>query len=607
MIKSILRFLGGDTGEEKQMLLLLGKGFFMGIMLATYKVGAETLFVSEIGEERLSEAFFWTGGLGIIFTGLFVSLQKRINFSTLVTTMTFLTLLIIVGIRVFFYTNGSSENELFKQLVFVLFIMVGPLMAITLLGFWGIFGRVFNLKQQKRIIGGIDTGQLFATMVAFFSIPVITRLPFFDDTYDLLFVSSVASLGVFVFTILLTTTFNLDKATKRVTAEPSNKEGKVTYLDLFKNKYLRLLSIFLIFSMGASVFANFTFISSLEVWFKLDDETLLPAEMDIQEQQLSDFLSFFNAAIIILSFVIQSFINDFIIGKFGLKIALMTMPFILIIFTLGAIVSGHLFTYDIRTEEYILFFLFTASAKLFTDSLKDALENPAFKLFFLPIEIQKRFDIQTRVEGVVNEFAKLTAGAMQLGLGLLAFFELIHYSYFILAMAAMVVWLSARLFVQYKQTLKETLQKQRAELKDAGKKNEDSIINVLKQDVKSRDADLALHSLKIFEKLEPIEFEYVLLDMLNSRNAGIREHAYTKLGEYLCFDALEIIEREAETEGDDGALAAAKATLKVLREAKEFQLTEVNIRKLVRSTEASDRAKGARLLIKASEDKHIAY
>lgn len=589
------------------MLLLLGKGFFMGIMLATYQVGAETLFVAEIGEERLSEAFFWTGGLGIIFTGLFVSLQKRINFSTLVTSMTFLTLLIVVGIRIFFQINGDDQNEVFQQLVFVLFIMVGPLMAITLLGFWGIFGRVFNLKQQKRIIGGIDTGQLFATMIAFFSIPGITRLPFFNDTYDLLFVSSISALGVFVFTILLTVNYNLDKATKRAPSVDSKKDSKVSYLDLFRNKYLRLLSIFLVFSMGASVFANFTFISSLETWFKLNDPSLTEVEMELQERQLSDFLSFFNAAIIILSFVIQSFINDFIIGKFGLKIALMTMPFILIIFTLGAIVSGHIFTYDIRTEEYILFFLFTASAKLFTDSLKDALENPAFKLFFLPIDIQKRFDIQTRIEGVVNQFARLASGAIQMGLGLLAFFELIHYSYFILAMAAMVVWLSARLFVQYKSTLKETLQKQRAQLKDQGKKNEDSIINVLKKDVKSRDADLSLHSLKILEKLEPIEFEYSLLDMLNSRNAGIREHAYKKLAEYMCFDAYEIIEREAETEGDDHALAAAKSTLKVLKEAKDFQLSDVEIRKLVRSTEATDRAKGARLLIKASEDKHIAY
>jgi len=595
VIKSILRFLGSESGEEKQMLLLLGKGFFMGIMLATYKVGAETLFISVIGEERLSEAFFWTGGLGILFTSFFVFLQKRINFSSLVTSMTFVTLLIIVSLRVFFYINDYQINDVYEQLVFLLYIMVGPIMAVTLLGFWGIFGRIFDLKQSKRIIGGIDSGQLFATLIAFFSIPLLTRW-IIDETYDLLLISSIAGFGVFIFTVLLTTNFNLDRVT-RVTQ--GKKVEKVSYLDLFKNKYLRLLSIFLIFSMGASVFANYIFMSSTEKWFTQDGV--------MQEQQLSDFLSFFNGAIIILSFVIQSFINDFIIGKFGLKIALMTMPFILVVFTLGAIVSGHIFTYEVRTDEYILFFLFTASAKLFTDSLKDALENPAFKLFFLPIDVSKRFNIQTRIEGVVNEFAKLTAGAMQLGLGLLAFFELIHYSYFILAMAGMVVWISSKLFTQYKATLKETLQKQRLELQDAGKKNEHTAINVIKADVKSRDADTALHALKILEKLEPIQFEFTLLDMLNSRSGKIRAHAYKKLGEYLCFDAIEIIERDAQSEGDKEALAAAHETLKVLREAHAFKLNDVEIRKLVRSTEASDRARAARLLIKASEDKHISF
>ncbi len=604
MIKSILRFLGGEGTEEKQMILLLGKGFFMGIMLATYKIGAETLFISVIGEKFLSEAFFATGALGIVFTMIFVSLQKRINFSSLVTTMTFIILLLIIGSRVAFHVNGyNEENDTYQKIIFGLFVMVGPIMSITLLGFWGIFGRIFDLKQQKRIIGGIDTGQLFATLIAFFSVPILTRT-IIGPTYDLLVVSSVAAVGVFVFTILLSINFNLD----RVTKVGKDKKGKqVSYLDLFRNKYLRRLSIFLVFSMGASVFANYTFITSTEIWFKMGDGTLTDIEMENQKQLLSDFLSFFNGFIIIISFFVQSFINDFIIGKFGLKIALMTMPFILAIFTIGAIVSGHIFTYDIRTEEYILFFLFTASAKLFTDSLKDALENPAFKLFFLPIEIQKRFDIQTRIEGVVNEFAKLSAGAMQIGLGVLAFFELIHYSYFILAMAGMVVWLSSRLFTQYKATLKKTLENQRNELKDAGKKNEHNTINVLKADIKSRDVDVSFHALKILEKLEPIEFEYALLDMINSRNAGIREHAYKKLEEYLCFDALEIIQREAATEGDENALIAANNTLKALKEAAEFELTDVGIRRLVRSTEASDRAKGARLLIKASEDRHISF
>lgn len=594
MIKSILRFLGGGEKEYKQMLLLLGKGFFMGIMLAAYKVGAETLFISVIGEKYLSEAFVVTGALGIVFSAIFVSLQKRIHFSSLVTSMTFLVFLLIIGARVAFHANDYQINDTYEKLVFGLFVMIGPIFSITLLGFWGIFGRMFNLKQQKRIIGGIDTGQLLATLIAFFSVPLLTRT-ILNETYDLLVVSAIGAAGVFIFTLLLSIHFNLN----RVAGIGKGKtDEKVTYLDLFRNKYLRLLSAFLIFSMGASYFANYTFLTATETWHTIDGK--------IDSLALSDFLSFFNGATIILSFFIQSFINDFIIGRFGLKIALMTMPFILILFTIGAIISGNIFTYDVRTGEYILFFLFTASAKLFTDSLKEALENPAFKLFFLPIDIQKRFNIQTRIEGVVGEFAKLSAGALQIGLGVLAFFELIHYSYFILVMSAIVVWLSARLFSQYKSTLKETLEKQRNELKDTGKKNEHDTITVLKNNVKSRDINTSFHAMKILEKLEPIEFQYVLLDMINSRNANMRAHAYKKLNEYLCFDALEIIEREVETEGDRTTLVVAKETLKILRETKDAILSDVSIRKLVRSPKASDRVRGARLLIKASKERHIA-
>lgn len=603
MIKALLRFLGGDVGEEKQMLLLLGKGFFMGVMLASFQVGAEALFISELGEDKLSEAFFWAGGAGIVFTAFFVFLQRKINFSSLVTSVTFLILLTVAGVRLAFHLNEYQINETYELIIFGMFVLIGPITSLILLGFWGIFGRIFDLKQSKRIIGGIDTGQLFATLIAFFSIPLLTRTNLINENYDLLFVSAIAAFGVFVFTVLLATNFNLDRVAKNAMVKG---EKRVSYMDLFKDKYLRLLSVFLVFSMGVSVFADYTFISSMEVWFKMDQD-LSPEDFQKQNQALTDFLSFFNGAIIILSFIIQSFINDFIIGKFGLKIALMTMPFILVVFTLGAIVSGHIFTYQVRTDEYILFFLFTASAKLFTSALKDALENPAFKLFFLPIDINKRFDVQTRIEGVVNEFATLVAGAMQIGLGALAFFELIHYSYFILAMAGMVIWLAARLFAQYKLTLRDTLQKQRMALKDSGKKNEHNTVNVIKSEVKSKDPDTALHALKILEKIEPIEFEYALLDMLNSRSAIIRAHAYRKLEEYMAFDTLEIVERDAETEGDEEALAAAKQAIKTLREAAAFKLNDVEIRKLVRSTEATDRAKAARLLIKASEDKHIAY
>ena len=592
MIQSFLKFLGGEKGEEKQMLLLLGKGFFMGIMLATYQIGAETLFLNVMGDKWLATAFFSAGGAGVLSTVLFVYLQRKINYSTLVLSTSFLILLFIGGIRVAFEVVGYDRSVTgdFQLLPFILFVMIGPVTTIILLGFWGIFGRMFNLRQSKRIIGGIDTGQLMATMIAFFSIPILTAT-IIDDTYDLLFVSGIAALGVFIFTLYLTISFNLDRSVNSLKTE---KVQKINFFSLMKDKYLRLLSIFLVFSMGVSVFVDFTFLSATE--------TMYP-----DEKELANFLSFFSGTVIIVSFLIQSFINDIIIGRFGLKVSLMVMPLILILFTFGAISVGHIFEYEIKNDEYILFFVLTAVGKLFTAALKDALESPAFKLFFLPLDIKIRFDIQTRIEGVVNELAIFAAGAVQMALGLLVFFKLIHYSYFIIVLASIIVYLSHKLFEEYKKTLKSTLERQKAGLKGAGKNNENNTLNILKQEVASKDTERVINALRIFEKLEPIEFEYELLDLLNHRRPKLRAYAYKKLSDRLCWESLQIVEKDIKTEGNEQVLKIAEKTLKILREANVFNLTDATIKKLVRSTEAADRVKGAKLLTKATEDRHIAF
>jgi AAA family ATP:ADP antiporter len=593
VIKSFLAFLGGEPGEEKPMLLLLGMGFFMGIFLATFQIGSETLFINELGKEYLDIAFFTAGGLGILSTVLFVFLQKRINYSTLIISNLFVIFLFMAGMRFAFYQmpyDGDAEG--FKILPFIMFAMIGPITAITILGFWGVFGRLFDLRASKRIIGGIDTGALTATIIAFFSIPFIQKIPGMDSPYDLLFVSVIASFGILFFTFWIIKDFNLDKATKVAKNDKMVKE--VNFFNLIKDPYLRLLSLFLIFSMGASVFVDYTFYSVTEINFP-------------DEDKLAQFLSFFMGTIMIMSFLIQSFINDIIIGRFGLKVALMTMPIILILFTLGGILSGHIYGFEVRNKEFLFFFLFTVSAKAFTASLKDALENPAFKLFFLPIDIKIRFDIQTRIEGVVNEIATMVAGAAQLALGLLVFFKLIHYSYFIIGLGVMVIYLAGKLFAQYKITLKETLEKQKKDLKGDGVRNEANLLNTVKRELKSKDPARILIGLKIMERLDHIQFEYALLDMLNLRFPEVRKYAYEKLNEYLCFDALEIVKKDAKTEGDDDALKAAMNAIKSLQEAANFELSDVQVRTLLRSTESSNRVRIARLLAKSTDDKHLPY
>ncbi|WP_258105776.1 HEAT repeat domain-containing protein [Marinoscillum sp. MHG1-6] len=594
MLKSFLAFLGGEPGEEKPMLLLLGMGFFMGIFLATYQVGAETLFLLEMDESYLDQAFFAAGAAGIFTTYLFVILQKRINYSTLIVSIFFLIVLFMVGMRgAFSFTQFESGKEELKYLPFTMFVMIGPITAITLVGFWGLFGRMFDLRASKRIIGGIDTGALTATILAFFSIPFIQEIPGMDHPYDLLLVSAIASFGVLIFTLWIIKDFNVDKATKSGDND-KNKPKEVNFFGLFKNPYLRLLCFFLIFSVGASIFVDYTFYSVTDINFP-------------DEDQLTTFLSFFSGTVMIMSFLIQSFVNDIIIDRFGLKVALMTMPIILILFTIGGIFSGHLYGYETRTKEFLYFFLFTVSAKAFTASLRDALESPAFKLFFLPIDIRIRFDIQSRIEGVINQLAILVAGAAQMGLGLLTYFELIHYSYFIVGIAVGVIFAAIKLFDQYKVTLKETLEEQKKALKGEGARNEDTPMNVIKEELSSKEPSRIINALKVLERIDPIQLERSLLDSLNVRFPEVRRYAYKKLDELVCFDALEIIKKDAKSEGDEEALALAKTAIKNLEKAEAYEMNDVSLRKLIRSTESEDRVYGARILSKSTDDKHLPY
>ncbi len=593
MLKSFIAFLGGEPGEEKPIWLLLGMGFFMGIFLATYQVGSESLFLSKLGEEYLDVAFFTAGGLGILATYAFVLLQKRINFSTLVVTNLFLIFAFMATMRAAFeFTNYDGDVEGFQLLPFLMFVMVGPVTAITLLNFWGLFGRIFDLRASKRVIGGVDTGQLIATILAFFSIPFIVELPFINDTYDLLFVASGASFGVLFFTLWIIKDFNVNKATKA--REEDGDLKSPGFVGILKSNFLRILSFFIVFSMAAAVFIEYSFLAATEIFYP-------------EERDLTRFISFFSGMVVLMSFVIQSFINDIIIGKFGLKVALMTMPLILVLFTVGGIVAGHMFGYETKTDQFIYFFIFMVCARAFTASLKDALESPALKLFYLPFDLRIRFDIQTRIDGVISEFATLAAGAMQMALGLLVWFELIHYSYFVLGLAGVIILLSGRLFAQYKITLKKTLEEKKKSLDGEGKRNKENVRHMLNEQVKSKDPDLIINGLKFMEKLAPIEFEFKLLDMLGLRFPKVRLFAYKKLEEYLCFESIEIVKKEVASEGDEEVLKQAKKTLQILQKAVEFEMTDVNIRKLVRSTESIDRIRGAQILSKAKEDKHVPY
>ena len=495
MIKGLLSILNVVEGEEKPVLFLLGYGFFMGIFLAAYKIVATTLFLNQLSE-YIREAFFVSGLLGVLSTWLYASLQNRVQYSKLIIFNIISIFIFIASATVLFNFYDS------KWLVFVLFVMLGPITSLLLLGFWGIFGRMFDLRQSKRIIGGIDSGQLTAIIITTFSIPFL--IPYITDITHILVIGEIGLVVSIAFFIIISIRFHLSSFHEK----HIEIRKETMFRNMFKNKYVIYLSMFLFMSMAAFVFVDYSFMNVTEQQYP-------------DEKQLASFLGVFEGSIMILSLLIQTFANERILSMYGIKTSLLLLPIILFGFTGLALAAGYIYGFDVSSPEFIWFFLFIALSKLFVTTLREATENPVFKLFFMPLDSRVRFDIQTKIEGTINEFSRALSGGVILLLGFLPFFNLIHYSWILVAIIIGWVYLLYKIYHLYRVNIRLKLEKQKEEADKVEQKGKNLLVSKLFSAIDSDNPSIMIFALRALSKIAPDVFKSKIDDIKNDHSIDL--------------------------------------------------------------------------------------
>jgi AAA family ATP:ADP antiporter len=589
MANRFIELLRFKSQEQKQVALMLAVGFFMGVFISTYQVTVDSLFLNRIGHQ-LNKAFLAAGALGIVSTVIFSFFQNRIKF----TTLSLISILFIAGVSFGAYWLMHFGNpEWQNYYIFAMYAMSGPITAVLLLSFWGTFGRLFNFRQSKRIIGWIDTGQLIAAILAtLVFIPFTTTL--IPDPTSYLLVCTGAILIVFILLIIVSSTSKLSKNDPREFGKLVRTQTSM--VKLLNDRYILSLSLFLLISMVMLMFSQFSF-----------QELVKQQYSDVRS--LTNFNSFFTGAVYGLSLIMQTFVNNRIISNYGLRVSLFILPIVVGTFCVGSIVTGGIFGFDKQSSPagFIYFFLFVALSRLFNWTLRDSLENPVFKLFFIPLDSRFRFTIQSKVEGIVNESARFVAGLLIFLFAFIPWFNVIYISVFIVLLVGAYLLVVNNMYQGYRGKIRLKLETSE-DTPDKLEKGFTQVSNRLEQMLITPSSDKAVFSFKLLEKINAAQISVWINNMMNNEDEAARHYAQERMNELkgLSVSDQYVIRMDQSKVGDSDRSMLSKADLQMIID-NGGDITKARIQKLTRSSNANDRQYAAELMLHTSREECTSY
>jgi hypothetical protein len=574
MKQRLQNFLGVEANEVGPVTLLLIMSFFMGAFLATVLVASQSQYLNFFDESTdlpLDLMYAGLTALGVSFVfNLFVG---RINFSVL--SIVFLGILLAATAFLEFGEAYVPSKEALYQYGFR-FVM--SFTFVCNLIFWGAFNRLFNLRQIKRVIGSVDVGMDIASIIAFFSIPILleTNVISLPNLYT---IGLFCLAGFLVFFIILSVGYLNTKAARQVFVESEHK--KLGLGKILTNRYIVFMALFIIMSLSALRFIDYSF-------FNVATERF-------DEQDMGTFLSLFEGTIVIFSFVATTFATDRIQQDYGLRVSLIINPLLVLIFTIGAALVGLVFGFDKEAGELaIYFFIMVAMSKLFVNSLRDAVDTPVFKQYYIPVDKSYRVDAQAKIEGTITALASAIGGGLIVLINQFKIFDLLTITFFTVPILFLWYVFVNQMYKRYRQTLNESLVKNRKEVENEVVK-EFTVDSILEKEARSTVEDKVIYGLKLMEKLQPAMFENSLLQLADSNLKKVKEFATQKV------DALGLTKETNESEMKGLAL-------KAVGESEDSDLLSIapdRLMKLSKSVKQADRILAVKMLRKLVSPKTI--
>jgi hypothetical protein len=495
------KILNIRTEEYKPVFLMMVFSFFIGLSLTFYFTASNAIFLKHFPPKMIPVSFIASGIIVCFAWWIFSKIDKRASLSRQVTVKFIFVFVSVLAISIGVWAFDTA------WLAFIMYTWVRVMVYITLVNFWGLAGRLFNIRQGKRIFGLISAGEVISIIIGYFSIPLILKVL---KVSDLLFLASISLFICVVVVITVFRTFKEQFSLVKLPVQDNRKAAKSewNYWNLLKKPYFLLISLMALLPIFGYLFVDYLFLAQTKHEFVNNPENI------------ARFLGIFLGFVAILELIFKLFSGRFL-SKFGLKPSLLLLPVILIISIFLAAVFGSLY------GTAGMFFAFIALARLFERSIRGAVYEPGFQLLYQPVPTEQRLPFQNQIEGIPKALGTVITGVVILLLSGFHSFTLVHFNWLFLLVLGLWIWVALKMYEEYRNMLKAKL----SELKHAERVEQDPMVVLIRQTFLKAKPDQVNKLIDLFNKLEPAGLENAFAGSVDPAFAPVKTALMEEIGE----------------------------------------------------------------------------
>lgn len=429
MARTLSAFFNIQPGEGPLVSLLTLQYFFLGVAFVFTQTAAFAMFLDEFGPQGLPFVYLAIAIGASLAAFLYLKLGERLPLSKLLVANLASLAILSLGLRLGLLLPQS------RLFVFILPVWFQILANFVILAVWTLAGRLLDVRQAKRLFGLIGLGYWLAIAAGGFLIASVVAVL---GTANLLVLATISLLLGMVFQLA---TLRRYGAPLEVPPQPSREApAKSAAAGLLRGRYVLLFLALVVVWWVGFFFVDNIFYDRAVLQFPDPD-------------QLATSLGNLFAACGVLGLIITTFFTGPVLNRYGLRTGLFILPLVLAVSVGGIALGGALGLVAIAL------FALAALAKVSSISLGFTIDLAAHTLLYQPLPAERRADIQTAADGVVQPLAIGLAGLFLLVFNTILGFRAIQLSFLFLVVAA--AWLAIVLALgrEYPAALARALRK----------------------------------------------------------------------------------------------------------------------------------------------------